>query len=98
MFIGMVVQQLLLLPSHPSRPTPLPFRVKHTLLCATRCSYIDDKKYGTGYKPIPSGIVRSPEEKREVAKRLLAKSFDPAWLEHNASLFHGMVQNIGVSG
>ncbi|KAJ7154300.1 Alpha/Beta hydrolase protein, partial [Mycena filopes] len=48
---GVITQQLLFLPYHPERPTPLPFRVTHVLLAGSLCSVLRDERYGLPFNP-----------------------------------------------
>lgn len=77
---GVVAQQLLVLPYHPTRPTPLPFRTTHLFLVGTR-SVVQD--VGIGYKPAPPGKPRTLTEKKAVARRVVEVTFDSKWVAEN---------------
>ncbi|KAF8205665.1 Alpha/Beta hydrolase protein [Mycena galopus ATCC 62051] len=76
---GVVTQQLLFLPYHPERPTPLPFQVTHVLLAGSLCSPLRDPKYGLLIQPVPNGPL-SQQEKLDLARPSLERAFDPAWV------------------
>jgi len=81
---GVIAQQLLLLPYHNSRPTPLPFRTTHLILAGTRSVV---QEVGLGLTPASSNRPRTPAERREIARRVVASLFDPAFLETNGKRF-----------
>ncbi|KAJ6531199.1 Alpha/Beta hydrolase protein [Mycena capillaripes] len=76
---GVVTQQLLLLPYHPERPTPLPFRVTHVLLTGSLCSVLRDPRYGLPLQPMPDGPL-TEQEKLDLARPNFERAFDPNWL------------------
>ncbi|KAJ7024282.1 Alpha/Beta hydrolase protein [Mycena alexandri] len=76
---GVVTQQLLFLPYHPERPTPLPFHVTHVLLTGTLCSVLRDKRYGLPFQPIPNKPL-TDQEKLDLARPTFELAFDPKWL------------------
>ncbi|KAF5381011.1 hypothetical protein D9615_004138 [Tricholomella constricta] len=82
---GVVAQQLLFLPFHRTKPTPLPFRVTHGILAGTLCSVLRDKRFGLRVnKDAPSGQL-TLEQKREIARPTLASTFDPTWIANSAN-------------
>ncbi|KAG5722141.1 putative aminoacrylate hydrolase RutD [Termitomyces sp. T112] len=74
---GVISQQLLFLPHHPTRSVNLPFRVTHVLLAGTLCSTLKDPRYGLR---INKNVPDSLDDKREMARGTLESTFDPAWL------------------
>ncbi|KAJ6531609.1 Alpha/Beta hydrolase protein [Mycena vulgaris] len=76
---GVVAQQLLFLPYHPDRPTPLPFRVTHVLLTGSLCSVLRDPKYGLPLPAAPDGPL-TEQEKMDLARVTLELTFDPKWV------------------
>jgi len=82
---GVVAQQLLFLPYHPSNPMPLPFCVTHVILAGTLCSVLRDKRYGLRVnKSEPTGPL-TLEQKREIARPTLVSTFDPSWMADSAN-------------
>ena len=79
---GMVTQQLLLLPYHPSQLTLLPFRVTHAILAATMASPIRDRRYGLRFGKKPDGPLTN-EQKKELIRPLVESTFDPVWIRNN---------------
>ncbi|KAF5349452.1 hypothetical protein D9757_012427 [Collybiopsis confluens] len=96
---GVVAQQLLVLPFHPHRPRPLPFRVTHVILAGTRSLVLAQNQHGFQNR-IPK--VLTPEEKLTLVRTVLAKTFDPAWLAQNSekfeSLFRGWLLGVRPPG
>ncbi|KAG5645063.1 hypothetical protein DXG03_007153 [Asterophora parasitica] len=82
---GVIAQQLLFLPYHRTDPTPLSFRVTHTILAGTLCSVLIDKRFGLPVvKKAPTGHL-TIEQKREIARPTLVATFDPAWMADPAN-------------
>jgi hypothetical protein len=81
-FLGMVTQQLLLLPYHRSEPTPLPFCVAHVILAATMASPIRDRRYGLHFSKRPDGPL-TEDQKKELIRPVVESTFDPVWLRNN---------------
>ncbi|KAF8077746.1 Alpha/Beta hydrolase protein [Lyophyllum atratum] len=79
---GVVAQQLLVLPYHPTHSTPLPFRTTHLFLVGTR-SVVQDTSVGIGYKAAPPGKPRSLAERKAVARKVIEMAFDPKWIAEN---------------
>ncbi|KAJ7172018.1 Alpha/Beta hydrolase protein [Mycena filopes] len=76
---GVITQQLLFLPYHPERPTPLPFRVTHVLLAGSLCSVLRDERYGLPFQPIPNRPL-TEQDKLDLARPTFELGFDPKWL------------------
>ncbi|KAF7322332.1 Hydrolase-4 domain-containing protein [Mycena chlorophos] len=76
---GVVVQQLILLPYHPTEPTSLPFTATHVILAGSLCEPLRDKRFGLPPPP-PAGTILSEQEKMDIAREMLSLSYDPAWL------------------
>ncbi|KAJ7311597.1 Alpha/Beta hydrolase protein [Mycena albidolilacea] len=95
---GVITQQLLFLPYHPDRPTPLPFRVTHVLLTGTLCSQLRDPRYGVLIHPAPKRPL-SEQEKLDLARLSLERAYDPKWLAdpQNASRFNAFLPSM-ISG
>ncbi|KAJ7074027.1 Alpha/Beta hydrolase protein [Mycena amicta] len=95
---GVIVQQLILLPYHPERPTPLPFRVTHVFLTGSLCTPLRDPAYGLPAPPA-SGQQLSEQDKLDIARGMMELSFDPAWLSdpRHASRIEEMVGRM-ISG
>lgn len=83
--LGVVAQQLLVLPYLHTNPTPLPFRVSHVLLTGTLCSPLRDKRFGLRIEKVIPTKPRTPEEKREIARPTLISTFDPEWIANPAN-------------
>lgn len=83
--VGVVAQQLLLLPYHLSRPTPVTFLVTHVFLAGTRSSVLRDKRYGLRVNPPPPNKQRTLAERREAARPVLESTFDPKWLANKSN-------------
>ncbi|KAF8077745.1 Alpha/Beta hydrolase protein [Lyophyllum atratum] len=82
---GVVAQQLLFLPYHPTNPRQLPLRVTHVILAGTLCSPLRDKRYGLRInKNEPKGPL-TLEQKREIARPTLTSTFDPTWIANPAN-------------
>jgi hypothetical protein len=80
--VGAILQQLLLLPVHPKRPTSLPFKVRHALLTGTLASPLEQP-----FVPVPSNAKFPPpgqkmteEQKLEMARPFTEASLGPAWV------------------
>ncbi|KAL0577094.1 hypothetical protein V5O48_004886 [Marasmius crinis-equi] len=94
---GVVLQQLLTLPYHPTNPTTIPFYPTHVLLAATR-SMVLAAQHGLQYKPAPgNATTRTPAERRMIAIKILEQTFDPEWLELNRARFEYLCKR-GATG
>ncbi|KAJ3573435.1 hypothetical protein NP233_g2435 [Leucocoprinus birnbaumii] len=87
---GVVAQQMLVLPYLPISSAQIPFRITHLFLVGTRCKI--NQGSGLPIKAVP-GKPRSLEERREGAKRVIAATLDPAWVEANGSRFNEILAN-----
>lgn len=88
---GVIAQQLLVLPFHPTSPVRLPFRTTHLFLVGTRCRV--NQGPGLPITAVP-GKPRSVEERREGAKRVIAATLDPAWVEANGYRFNEILSRV----
>jgi len=93
---GVVVQQLLFLPYHSDRPTPLPFRVTHVLLTGSLCSQLRDPRYGLLIQPVPNRPL-SEQEKLDLARPSLERAFDPKWVSENSQRIDTLLPSM-ISG
>ncbi|KIJ55838.1 hypothetical protein M422DRAFT_151571 [Sphaerobolus stellatus SS14] len=79
---GSILQQLLLLPVHPTRPIPLPFKVRHALLTGTLASPLKQPfrttLSSTAALPAPGKMTK--EQKLELARPFTEASLGPAWV------------------
>jgi pimeloyl-ACP methyl ester carboxylesterase len=83
--LGVVVQQMLVLPYQQPHPTPLPFRVTHVFLAATRSVVLRDPQHGLQIRP--ANVPRTPAERTAIIRRTLQATFDPEWLHANSGRF-----------
>lgn len=91
---GVIAQQLLVLPFHPRYRTALPFRVTHVFLAGTRSVVLQANMHGFQNR-IPQ--VLTPEARLKLIRGVLAKTFDPMWLQQNQARFEKLFQG-WVSG
>ncbi|TFK42369.1 Alpha/Beta hydrolase protein [Crucibulum laeve] len=82
---GVITQQLLLLPHHPTAPTSLPFTVTHILLAGTRS--VVQPSAGLKLPVSAANKPRTLAERRENARRIVASLLDPRWVEENGQRF-----------
>jgi hypothetical protein len=99
---GVIAQQLLILPHHPTNPTPLPFTVSHVLLMSTRSVVIEDPSVGLQYKTQVTSDPRLSRpstnvEKLAVARRIIEATLDPEWLANNRMRFDELFRK-AISG
>lgn len=87
----MIAQQLLVLPYLSTNPVQLPFRTTHVFLVGTRCKI--NQGPGLPISAVP-GKPRSLEERRNGAKRVIAATLDPAWLELNGARFDEILAKV----
>ena len=73
---GAIVQQLVLLPFHPTKPTPIPFHVTHILLTGT---FARAFQAPAAMKPRPAGKLTA-EQKLDLVREGVELSFDPDWV------------------
>lgn len=88
-FIGVVAQQLLVLPHHPERPTPLPFKTTHLFLVGTRSVV---QEVGINYSVPPSSKPRTLSEKQAMVRKLIELALDPIWIEANGPRFEFLLR------
>ncbi|KAF7363929.1 Haloacetate dehalogenase H-1 [Mycena sanguinolenta] len=96
---GVVLQQMLVLPYHPTDPTPLPFRPTHVLLGSTRCEVLRDPQYGLQVAE-PSDASKKPPtnaERYERIRKTIESTVDPSWMKTNGKFMDFMIQRV-VSG
>ncbi|KAL1681724.1 Alpha/Beta hydrolase protein [Schizophyllum commune] len=79
---GTVVQQLLLLPYHPSAPAVLPFQVTHAVLAATMASTIVSEG---AQVLLQQRRARTEAEALEGMRRVVEVSFDSQWANDPAN-------------
>ncbi|KAL1739400.1 Alpha/Beta hydrolase protein [Schizophyllum fasciatum] len=79
---GTVVQQLLLLPYHPTAPVVLPCRVTHVILTATMASTVVSEG---AHVLLQQRRARTEAERREGARRMVEVSFDSRWVNDPAN-------------
>ncbi|KAJ6531610.1 Alpha/Beta hydrolase protein [Mycena vulgaris] len=94
---GVVVQQMLVLPYHPTDPTALPFRPTHVILACTRSEVLRDPNYGLNTVPEPSDGPRKPPtnaERYASVRRTIESTVDPSWLKAHAKHLDFMIQRI----
>ncbi|KAG6878976.1 hypothetical protein C0992_006111 [Termitomyces sp. T32_za158] len=80
---GVVAQQLLVLPYHPTHPMQLEFRTTHLFLVATRS--VVEEGVGIDYKPPPTGAIKTLAERKAGARRIIESTFDPKWIAENGA-------------
>lgn len=76
------MQQFLLLPSHATDATLLPFRVHHVLLTATFCSALQHAASALPpffTLPVPSQTL-NVEQRKEMVRPMLDASLGPKWV------------------
>ncbi|KAF7967315.1 hypothetical protein HWV62_34713 [Athelia sp. TMB] len=96
---GVVTQELILLPYHPYKPTPLPFRVTHIFLTGTLATPLRDKRYGlpiAGFKRTPGAPKLTLEEEMDLSRPLVEASFDPAWVKEHPARAEEWVKHMVV--
>ncbi|KAL1664301.1 Alpha/Beta hydrolase protein [Schizophyllum commune] len=79
---GTIVQQLLLLPYHPSAPAELPFQVTHVVLAATMASTIISEG---AQVLLQQRRARTEAEALEGMRRVVEVSFDSQWANDPAN-------------
>ncbi|KIK94289.1 hypothetical protein PAXRUDRAFT_828151 [Paxillus rubicundulus Ve08.2h10] len=80
---GVIVQQLLFLPYHPTDPNCLPFQVTHVILAATLHAPIKDARHGLKFPRRPSGPL-SLEQMTQIIHQTMSYDFDPEWFSDEA--------------
>lgn len=94
---GVVTQQMLVLPYHPTDPTPLPFRTTHVILASTRSEVLCDPRHGLQTLPEPSNGPRKPPTnagRYENIRRLIETTVDASWLRAHGEHLDFMVQRV----
>lgn len=90
---GVIAQQLIFLPFHPTNPTSLPFRVTHLILAATMAEVV---RVVGKFPPVPKQKL-TIEEKRELVAKYLPFQYDPLWVQQNPDRFSHKVEK-GLHG
>ncbi|KAJ7685618.1 Alpha/Beta hydrolase protein [Mycena polygramma] len=94
---GVVTQQMLVLPYHPTDPLPLPFRATHVVLASTRAEVLRDPKYGLRAVPEPlqgAKTVYTPAERHANIRKTIETTVDPSWMKANGKHLEFMVQRV----
>jgi len=94
---GAVIQQLLLLPWHPSNPYPLHVNVTHVIMAATPAESLYEKPFTSAFEnyPPPKDGVRWTALEKEAAVRPIVESiFDPQWIKQNPGQFARSVEGM----
>ncbi|KAJ7481143.1 Alpha/Beta hydrolase protein [Mycena galericulata] len=94
---GVVVQQMLVLPYHPTDPVILPFRPTHIILACTRVEVLRDPRYGLQTVPEPSATSQNPPtnvQRYENIRRTIEATVDPTWLKAHGNHLDFMVQRV----
>ncbi|KAJ7311598.1 Alpha/Beta hydrolase protein [Mycena albidolilacea] len=97
---GVVTQQMLVLPYHPTDPTPLSFRPTHVILGSTRAEVLRDPQYGLRTIAEPSAASKKPPtnaQRYESIRRTIESTVDPTWMKTNGKHLDFMIQRV-VSG
>ncbi|KAJ7217041.1 Alpha/Beta hydrolase protein [Mycena pura] len=95
---GVVVQQLLVLPYHPTDPAPLPFRLTQVILSSTRAEVLRDPNYGLKMPEPKTDSATyeppSPAERYAMIRRTIETTVDPSWIKENGKFLDFMVQRV----
>ncbi|KAJ7461571.1 Alpha/Beta hydrolase protein [Mycena latifolia] len=94
---GVVTQQMLVLPYHPTNPTALPFRPTHVILASTRSEVLRDPKHGLQTVPEPSaGPAKPPTiaERYENVRRTIEATVDATWIKSFGKHLDFMIQRV----
>ncbi|KAJ7681739.1 Alpha/Beta hydrolase protein [Mycena rosella] len=91
---GVVVQEMLVLPYHPTNPTALPFRPTHVILACTRSEVLRDPKLGL--QTIPDAPRKPPTnaERYENIRRTIETTVDPSWIKAHGKNLDFMIQRV----
>ncbi|KAJ7805638.1 hypothetical protein B0H14DRAFT_2879475, partial [Mycena olivaceomarginata] len=102
-FFGVVTQQMLVLPYHPTDPTHLPFRrPTHVILGSTRAEVLRDPPIrvftlaaprSPAFRPPP----RKPPDQRPAIRELrrtIESTVDPTWMKTNGKHLDFMIQRV----
>ncbi|KAJ7172017.1 Alpha/Beta hydrolase protein [Mycena filopes] len=91
---GVVLQQMLVLPYHPTDPVPLPFRPTHVILACTRPEVLRDPAHGLNTVPEPPKNPPTIAERYENIRRTIAATVDPSWIKANGKHIDFMIQGV----
>ncbi|KAJ7766748.1 Alpha/Beta hydrolase protein [Mycena metata] len=91
---GVVLQEMLVLPYHPTNPAPLPFHPTHVILACTRAEVLRDPKYGLQTVPEPLSRPPTNAERYERVRRTIAATVDPVWIENHGKHIDFIVQGV----
>lgn len=83
--LGVIAEQMLLLPYHTVKPASIPFRVTHLILAGTRS--VVTANAGLKINAPPANTTRTPEEKISIARNLVKSLLDSTWIEENSEQF-----------
>lgn len=92
---GAIIQQLLLLPFHPTNPAPLHFRVTHAILAASVAEPLKDGRFMQKFMDIPpplNGTYKTTEEKCAAVRPIVETIYDPQWISDNPGRFARCVE------
>ncbi|THH27429.1 hypothetical protein EUX98_g6763 [Antrodiella citrinella] len=89
---GVIAQKLVLLPSHPSQPTPLPFKVTHVLLTGTT---VNPLQASFLLKTRPADEL-SDAQKLDLVRKGVELSFDHEWVKNNKPRLEWFVKRMVV--
>ncbi|EIW80181.1 alpha beta-hydrolase [Coniophora puteana RWD-64-598 SS2] len=81
---GIVAQQLLFLPYHPTQPTPLPFTVSHVVFAASLPRPIRNEKFGVKFPPKPLSKL-TQEQRAFLVRASMYADFDDAFWDDPAN-------------
>ena len=85
LLLGVIAEQMLLLPYHTVKPASIPFRVTHLILAGTRS--VVTASIGLKITAPPAGITRTPEERIVIARNVVKSLLDPNWVEEYSEQF-----------
>ncbi|KAJ7940172.1 Alpha/Beta hydrolase protein [Mycena leptocephala] len=97
LFILFILSQGVVLPYHPTDPTPLPFRPSHVILACTRAEVLRDPNLGLQAVPEPSVGPQKPPtnaERYTSIRRTIESTVDPSWLKTNGKYIDFMIQRV----
>ena len=83
--LGVIAEQMLLLPYYTAKPASIPFRVTHLILAGTRSVVTADD--GLKVNAPPANATRRAEEKIAIARNVVKSLLDPIWVEENSEQF-----------
>ncbi|KAJ7286360.1 Alpha/Beta hydrolase protein [Mycena rebaudengoi] len=96
---GVVVQQMLVLPYHPTDPAPLPFRPTHVILGSTRSVVLTNPQHGLTTVPEPSvdQRTRTAADRYATIRKTVEATVDKTWLAANEKHMDFIIQRV-ISG